>query len=50
VSPVRYELGFDMPEDGIHHSHRRKTPKSSIMFYVVRVEAYDVWRSSCNEI
>jgi hypothetical protein len=22
VSPVRYELGFHVPEDGIIHSHR----------------------------
>jgi hypothetical protein len=25
VSPVRYELGFYIPEDGILYSHRRKT-------------------------
>jgi hypothetical protein len=25
VSPVRYELGFYIPEDGILHSHRRET-------------------------
>jgi hypothetical protein len=25
VSPVRYELGFYIPEDGILHSHRRDT-------------------------
>jgi hypothetical protein len=24
VSPVRYELGFYIPEDGILHSHRRE--------------------------
>jgi hypothetical protein len=23
MSPVRYELGFFIPEDEIHHSHRR---------------------------
>jgi hypothetical protein len=28
VSPVRYELGFSIPEDGILHSHRRKNLKS----------------------
>jgi hypothetical protein len=28
VSPVRYELGFHVPEDGILHSRRRETPKS----------------------
>jgi hypothetical protein len=25
VSPVRYELGFYIPEDDILHSHRRET-------------------------
>jgi hypothetical protein len=24
VSPVRYELGFYIPEEGILHSHRRE--------------------------
>jgi hypothetical protein len=24
VSPVKYELDFYIPEDGIHHSHRRE--------------------------
>jgi hypothetical protein len=28
VSPVRYELGFYIPEDGILHSHRRENLKS----------------------
>jgi hypothetical protein len=28
VSPVRYELGFYIPEDGILHSHRRENFKS----------------------
>jgi hypothetical protein len=28
VSPVRYELGFYIPEDGILHSHRREIFKS----------------------
>jgi hypothetical protein len=27
VSPVRYELGFYIPEDVILHSHRRDPPK-----------------------
>jgi hypothetical protein len=26
VCPVRYELGFYIPEDGILHSHRRENP------------------------
>jgi hypothetical protein len=28
VSPVKYELGLYIPEDGILHSHRRKNLKS----------------------
>jgi hypothetical protein len=28
VSPVRYELGFYIPEDTILHSHRRENLKS----------------------
>jgi hypothetical protein len=28
VSPVKYELGFYIPEDDILHSHRRKNFKS----------------------
>jgi hypothetical protein len=28
VSPVKYELGFYIPEDDILHSHRRENPKS----------------------
>jgi hypothetical protein len=27
VSPVKYELGFYIPEDGIFHSHRRENLK-----------------------
>jgi hypothetical protein len=30
VSPVRYELGFFIPEDGIFHSDRRENLKSYI--------------------
>jgi hypothetical protein len=30
VSPVRYELGFYIPEDGILHSHRHENLKSYI--------------------
>jgi hypothetical protein len=28
VSPVKYELGFYIPEDGILHNHRREHLKS----------------------
>jgi hypothetical protein len=30
VSPVKYELGFYIPEDGILHSHLRKNLKSYV--------------------
>jgi hypothetical protein len=30
VSPVKYEVGFYIPEDGILHSHRRENLKSYI--------------------
>jgi hypothetical protein len=30
MSPVRYELGFYIPEDGILYSHRRENLKSYI--------------------
>jgi hypothetical protein len=31
VSPVKYELGFYIPEDDILHSHRRENLKSYIL-------------------
>jgi hypothetical protein len=34
VSPVKYELGFYIPEDGILHSHCRKNLKSYIALTV----------------
>jgi hypothetical protein len=30
MPPVRYKLGFYIPEDGILHSHRRENLKSYI--------------------
>jgi hypothetical protein len=30
VSPVKYVLGFYIPEDGVLHSHRRENLKSYI--------------------
>jgi hypothetical protein len=30
MSPVKYELGFYIPEDGILYSHRRENLKSYI--------------------
>jgi hypothetical protein len=34
VSPVKYELGFYMPEDDILHSHRREKLKSYRNIYI----------------
>jgi hypothetical protein len=42
VSPVRYELGFYVPEDDILHSHRRENLKS----YIVLTGWALLWR--CN--
>jgi hypothetical protein len=33
MSPVRYELGFYIPEDAIPHSHCREGLKSYIVLY-----------------
>jgi hypothetical protein len=50
VSPVKYELGFYIPEDGTLHSHRHENLKSHIATYIYDacfictkyVEAYGV--------
>jgi hypothetical protein len=34
VLPVKYELGFYIPEDDILHSHRSETLKSYIVLFV----------------
>jgi hypothetical protein len=34
VSPVRYELDFYIPEDGILHSHRRENLKPYILIFM----------------
>jgi hypothetical protein len=34
--PVRYELGFYIPEDDILHSHCRENPRSYIVNYTFR--------------
>jgi hypothetical protein len=36
VSPVKYEMGFYIPEDDILHSHRRENFKS----YIERTNGY----------
>jgi hypothetical protein len=40
VSPVRYELGFYIPEDGIIHSHRREDLKSYMYTHTTVPELY----------
>jgi hypothetical protein len=37
VSPVKYELGSYIPEDGILHSHRRENLKSYIEYTLIRL-------------
>jgi hypothetical protein len=37
VSPVKYELGFYIPEEDILHSHRHENPKSYNNDVVLRV-------------
>jgi hypothetical protein len=37
VSPLRYELGFYIPEDGILHSHRRENLRSYILFPLINI-------------
>jgi hypothetical protein len=36
VSPVKYELGFYIPEDDILHSHRRENLKSYMRNFLLR--------------
>jgi hypothetical protein len=40
VSPVRYELGFYIPEDGILHSHHRENLKSKKKLWEIYRIAY----------
>jgi hypothetical protein len=49
VSPVRYELGFHIPEGGILHSHSRESLKShkissfkSNLFVVTQTECRSI--------
>jgi hypothetical protein len=37
VSPVKYELGFYIPEDGILHIHRRKNLKFYTSYRVLKL-------------
>jgi hypothetical protein len=38
VSPVKYELGFYIPEDDILHSHRRENLKSYVSDLSVHIQ------------
>jgi hypothetical protein len=40
VSPVRYELGFYIPQEGIPHSHRRGNLKSYIVCFISKKVFY----------
>jgi hypothetical protein len=42
VSPVKYELGFYIPEDDILHSHRRESSDLTDLSYVY----VNVWTAS----
>jgi hypothetical protein len=46
VSPLKYELGFCIPEDDILQSHRRETLKS----YVALIGLTVYWRSSVSPV
>jgi hypothetical protein len=36
VSPVKYELGFYIPDDGTLHSHRRENLKYDIVTELIK--------------
>jgi hypothetical protein len=42
VFPVKYELGFDIPEDGILHSHRSENLKSYIITCTSSLKEYRI--------
>jgi hypothetical protein len=37
VSPVRYELGVYIPEDGILHSHRHENLKTYTLYLLIYI-------------
>jgi hypothetical protein len=43
VSPVKYELGFYIPEDAILHSHRRENLKSYVFAEVSQLLTGDIF-------
>jgi hypothetical protein len=46
VSPVKYELDFYIPEDGILHSHRRQSLKS----YIELTSLTLLWRRNVSPV
>jgi hypothetical protein len=42
VSPVKYELGFYIPEDTILHSHRRENLKSNRNNKIFLIKRLDI--------
>jgi hypothetical protein len=47
VSPVRYELGFYIPEDGILHSHRSENLNLSLLIPDIRTQ---LLQNTCPQI
>jgi hypothetical protein len=51
MSPVRYELGFHIPEDGILHSHRRENPTSYELKVALKLfYQQEARKMTCNKI
>jgi hypothetical protein len=50
MSPVRYELGFYIPEDDILHSHRREIFKSHKVWSQVSGFAWSHGGSACQTL
>jgi hypothetical protein len=45
VFPVRYELGFYIPEDGILHSHRHENLKFSVNRKIILASVHAVMQN-----
>jgi hypothetical protein len=50
VSPVKYELSFYIPEDGILNSHRRENLKSYIFLKLFILLLSKLWKRKSSEI
>jgi hypothetical protein len=46
VSPVKYELGFYIPEDDILHSHRR----DDLKYYIALSELTLQWKANVSSV